>query len=275
MNILRKGFDPTEIEKYQYGAHDQRTEATQLLENMWQQEALNEVHPWYASDTKVSIMHTLGVAIACDTTAEALLYNAAFKRFGKEYVDEDAGIFGLDLSRIAAGKMEEAAMMGGQNESLLTEETILNFSAERQIPYWPRAYKDEVPHARSWKGRDVGVVSLPFMRGIVSAGRQLEVAAVDNLRKLTQKAGIIPEPPEMYGDMPVISELLLKGGTLLEAGEEWFPADESEHRFPTRDSDEISRRYNRVHEGFIWMMNSFLASVTPPTLGPQFLPESD
>ena len=77
----------------------------------------------------------------------------------------------------------------------------------------------------------------------------------------------------MYGDMPVIAEMIGRGAVLLDGVKGWLPEDESEHDFPTDDEGVISRHYSHLHEGFVWMMNAYLGSVCPATLGPEYLPE--
>lgn len=271
MNIFRRpeGVSAEAIDAYQR-ASDPVLEAGDFIEGRWQNLRFDQLHPWHADNLTLLRMGYAAIALSCDRTAEALRKSTVVKHGKTDRISPDAADFALGLSQNAARLMSKGVtnVMTTQNRVDFHDDAVAaSLNPESQVPYWPRSA--DGTRLKPWQRIDTHTVTPGFLRGILDATDLIRVDAGAALEYLTnpQMTGA-PIPPEYESMAAVVGDISRKATNNLES------ADATLSRLGDNLPDGLrSEVYDQIHAGYIDSCAAFVASVCPPMLGDEFLPE--
>lgn len=252
------------IDAFQRAA-DQVTTSRQLFDDTYNACMLGEVHPWDATDLQQLQLVFAGLAFAHDKTAEHLRESGTVT--GKDGVSRatpDIVTFATDLSKSAAERIIDAQLCTTRYNgvSLADPELRDAFDPEKQLPFWPYLSLDRA--AQPWQGSEAHQATVPFMVGIVAAGRSIEAES----RHYLERCNTFPTPvSNFYGTVSeVVRENYLNpAATLLNAAELQLLGNDA---LPL---DVMETAYDQAHEGYLRARWALSVVAAPALLGDEFV----
>ncbi|MDB5184549.1 MAG: hypothetical protein JWN38_357 [Candidatus Saccharibacteria bacterium] len=260
-----------EVDSYQAAAIDPKTVAPQVIMDNLLDFQISQIHPWQASDFRLIQMAGMCIAYANDRLAEILIDEGirTSGRKDKRELPADINYFAGGLSQNAHNILTESRKLNKYSDVGFTEESIDNLSPDQMTPWWPYFEGREL---ESWQRVEAGVVSMPFIRGVARATRELMGDTEFHIQQLKDRA-VVAVPRQYKNNQAdllrdvIDAQLLMPARVDIETAEGMLDG--------TRELTEGSKvfAYNNAHDAYVRTMAAFTGIYCPPALGIDFIPE--
>jgi hypothetical protein len=261
-----EGIDP-----YQFGENDPKTDALAIVQETYNRLALEETHPWHASDADLLRLSLAGVAYAQDRTAEWLRNSGVVETRHGLRTTPDIADFAGELSQTSQDRLRLAqSIQPGDPEEYFTEDSIISLQAENMMPVWPLHPKGANRETPDWQYRSddddraYRYVSDAFLKGIIESARELEAYADHGMRTVLAANG--DEVPSEYSAMQEVLQSNFFEPHSAQLEQAYLATENIANLTATQKAD----LYNTAHDSFIAMMTTYVAVLAPVTLGESF-----
>lgn len=262
-----EGVSSQEIDELQ-AADDQVTAARDFINETWNDLAYEGVHPWHTDNLKLLQLAWASHAYAYDRTAEMLRDEGVISHDRPNELTSDTAYFSVGLTQTAASLIDSInQVMPTQDTAEFNEQTRVDLYAANIVCMWPRVSKETI--TADWQDPDSPVVTTNFIRGILHAAQDIHAEASSNMTSMFNTQQTNATVPEEYGAMgDVLNDIMHSASLKLTAAENLIQAAANS----TLSEADKTQMYAQAHDGYIEMVTALVASVCPPTLGEEFLP---
>jgi hypothetical protein len=249
---------------------DQVTDAPALVDSIWEDCKSRGIHPWNGTNEEHAQMGLAALAFVFDKTAEHLKAQCTVETRDGAGMLPDAEGFATPSSLIAAEKLDVAnQIVKGADFIEFDEKTITQLNPSFNMPWWPKTSASNTDFESEWQIHDAPVVSGPFMRAMINAGRDIHVEAAAKLQDAeTYEFAAIPGEYETLNDLAT--------GVLDSAEEQFgrieYALDMNGGELTGATKHEL---YKNLREAFTDTAHMYVAAHCPEVLGPDWLPNPD
>ncbi len=243
---------------------DPKTEYVTLSETFRNEQLIDGVHPWHASNERQLQMVCFSIAYSNDRFAEILLNSTKVERGDQYYLSPDVELFARELSSQALKRLDMGKRLGANTlEGVEFNEGVrTNISPENMLPYWPEYPNVTDVDRPEWQKSEAGRVSSGFVEATLEATKEL-TADTFATAEAYAKSDI---PPEYASVLPIVRDTFLANASYLcETAEGYYVGKPNDHA--------LALAYQSAHDAYISAMQAHIILQSPSVLGEDFFPD--